>query len=166
MISIQSFACAMATSLLLLLTFVGAAGAGAQAYASDAGTVIDNPAGMTRLEGHQLFTGFAPGVGTVRFDKTDSPTNNGGYGGDQAGYSYDSSTLKNKNRTTGLPIDEQHRVGFGAVHQFFEWINLGKSEVRTPNVRGSYERHDMFFLGFTMNWRTDSWRETFSRDEG
>lgn len=138
MISIQSFACAMATSLLLLLTFVGAAGAGglyleefatnsmgtagvgAQAYASDAGTVIENPAGMTRLEGHQIFTGFAPGVGTIQFDKTDSPVNDGGNSGDQGRYTYDSSALKNKNRTTGLPIDEQHRVGFGAVHQFFE----------------------------------------------
>jgi long-chain fatty acid transport protein len=370
---------------------MGTAGAGAQAYASDAGTTIDNPAGMTRLEGHQLFGGFAPGGSTAKFDKTDSPTNSGGNGGDQggfipmlgggyshklhdrvrlgigvfsvagaaldpqnswagrneitkislftlgatpgiavkvtdwlsvaanwkivygtldwdlqgpaggkisiddaddvayggiasillepmeglrfgllyesevdldlsgsisvppgggttasfdldlpmaealrfsaywdatekiallfslgwenwstldttavsvnggattvplafddtwriggglhyhvtpewmlqAGYSYDSSALKNKNRTTALPIDEQHRVGFGAVHQYseslklgvnFEWVNLGKGKVRTPNVRGSYKRNDLFFLGLTVNWGTDSWRETF-----
>jgi len=88
----------------------------------------------------------------------------------QTGYSYDSSALKNKNRTVALPIDEQHRLGFGAVHQYseslkvglnFEWVNLGRGKVRTPNVRGSYERNDLFFVGITMNWRTDSWRETF-----
>jgi long-chain fatty acid transport protein len=374
---------------------MGTAGAGSQAYASDAGTTIDNPAGMTRLEGHQIFAGFAPGVGTVQFDKTNSPVNDGGNGGDQGGfipmlgsgyahklhdrvrlgigvfsvagaaldadngwagrnevtdislftlganpgvaikltdwpsiggnwkivyakldwklrgpgggkieiedaddvgyggvasvllepmeglrfglvyesevdidlsgdinvppgggttaefdlelplaqavrfsaywdatekiallfslgwedwstlettavsvnggantvplafedtwriggglhyrlspqwmlqtgYSYDSSALKNKNRTTALPIDEQHRVGFGAVHQYseslklgmnFEWVNLGKAKVRTPNVRGSYERNDLFFFGFTVNWRTDSWRETFGQGD-
>jgi long-chain fatty acid transport protein len=375
---------------------MGTAGAGGQAYASDAGTVIENPAGMTRLEGHQIFTGFAPGVGTVKFDKTSSSVNTGGNGGDQggfipmlgsayahkltdrvrlgigvfsvagasmdpnndwagrnevtkitlltlatnpgvavkvtdwlsvgasfkvvyttldwdleapgggkvsiddaddvgyggmasvliepteglrfglvyesevdlklggdisvppgggttasfdldlpmaqavrlsgywdatdkiallfslgwedwstlettavsvnggantvplefrdtwrigggihyhvspewmlqAGYAYDSSALRGKDRTTGLPIDEQHRAGFGAVHQYsetlklgvnFEWVNLGESKVRTPNVRGRYQRNDLFFLGLTMNWGTESWRSTFARGEG
>jgi long-chain fatty acid transport protein len=93
----------------------------------------------------------------------------------QAGYTYDSSALKNKNRTAALPIDQQHRVGFGAVHQYseslkvglnFEWVNLGNGKLRTPNVRGNYERNDLFFVGVTMNWRTDSWRETFGGGEG
>ncbi len=41
----------------------------------DAGTVLHNPAGMTRLEGHQIWAGFTPGVGTVKFDQTDAAVN-------------------------------------------------------------------------------------------
>lgn len=88
----------------------------------------------------------------------------------QTGYSYDSSALKNKNRTAALPIDEQHRLGFGAVHQVseklrvgvsFEWVHLGKAKIRKPGLRGSYERNDLFFVGFNLNWGVESWREQF-----
>ena len=92
----------------------------------------------------------------------------------QTGYSYDSSALKNKNRTAALPIDEQHRLGFGAVHQLsekirvgvnFEWVHLGAGKVRTPALRGSYERNEIFFVGFNVNWGVGSWREEFGFDE-
>jgi long-chain fatty acid transport protein len=92
----------------------------------------------------------------------------------QTGYSYDSSALKNKNRTAALPIDEQHRLGFGAVHQFseklrvgvsFEWVHLGKAKIRKPALRGSYERNDLFFVGFNVNWGVESWREQFGLDK-
>jgi len=92
----------------------------------------------------------------------------------QTGYSYDSSALKNKNRTAALPIDEQHRLGFGAVHQLseklrvgvsFEWVHLGSGKIRTPALRGSYERNDLFFVGFNLNWGVESWREQFGLDK-
>jgi long-chain fatty acid transport protein len=92
----------------------------------------------------------------------------------QTGYSYDSSALKNKNRTAALPIDEQHRLGFGAVHQVseklrvgvnFVWLHLGAGKIRTPGLRGSYERNDIFFLGFNVNWGVESWREQFGLDK-
>ena len=92
----------------------------------------------------------------------------------QTGYSYDSSALKNKNRTAALPIDEQHRVGFGAVHQLsenlrvgvnFAWVHLGAGKIRTPGLRGSYERNELFFLGFNVNWGVESWREQFGLDK-
>jgi long-chain fatty acid transport protein len=93
----------------------------------------------------------------------------------QTGYAYDSSALKNKNRTTALPIDEQHRLGFGVLHTYsdslkvgcnFEWVSLGNSKVRTANVRGNYKRNDLFFVGITMNWGTESWKDTFGLDKG
>jgi long-chain fatty acid transport protein len=92
----------------------------------------------------------------------------------QTGYSYDSSALKNKNRTAALPIDEQHRLGFGAVHQLseklrvgvsFEWVHLGKGKVRTPALRGSYGRNELFFVGFNVNWGIKSWRDQFGFDK-
>jgi long-subunit fatty acid transport protein len=92
----------------------------------------------------------------------------------QTGYSYDSSALKNKNRTAALPIDEQHRVGFGAVHQLsenlrvgasFAWVHLGAGKIRTPALRGSYGRNDLFFFGFNVNWGVESWREQFGLDK-
>lgn len=92
----------------------------------------------------------------------------------QTGYAYDSSALKNKNRTTALPIDEQHRFGVGVVHRYseslklglnFEWVHLGKAKVRTPNVIGSYARNDLFFVGLTMNWGTESWKKTLGLDQ-
>ncbi len=92
----------------------------------------------------------------------------------QTGYSYDSSALKNKNRIAALPIDEQHRVGFGAIHQLsesvrvgvtFEWLHLGAAKIRQPALRGSYERNDIFFVGLNVNWGVKSWRETFGFDQ-
>ena len=92
----------------------------------------------------------------------------------QTGYSYDSSALKNKNRTAALPIDEQHRVGFGAVHQLsenlrvgasFNWVHLGAGKIRTPALRGSYERNELFFFGFNVNWGIESWREQLGLDK-
>jgi len=92
----------------------------------------------------------------------------------QTGYSYDSSALKNKNRTAALPIDEQHRLGFGAIHQLseklrvgvsFEWIHLGAGKIRTAGLRGNYERNELFFFGVNLDWGIESWREQFGLDK-
>jgi long-chain fatty acid transport protein len=63
---------------------MGAASAGANAVAEDASTVFHNPAGMTRLDDHQVSVGLAPGFSMVEFD-ADAQTE-GGDGGDQGGF--------------------------------------------------------------------------------
>ncbi len=65
-------------------TSMGVAGAGAQAFASDASTVMHNPAGMTRLEGSQWIFGGAFGYADVRF--TPDPSSAGPDGGYQGGF--------------------------------------------------------------------------------
>ena len=44
------------------------AGAGAQAVADDASTAFHNPAGMPRLEGHQLLNGAGVIISDTKFD--------------------------------------------------------------------------------------------------
>lgn len=86
---------------------MGTAGAGSQASALDAGTTLHNLAGITRLEGHQIWAGFTPGVGTVKFDQTDSPVNaNGGNGGEQGG--------------SLVPL-----LGSGYAHKLTDRVSLG-----------------------------------------
>ena len=86
------------------------------------------------------------------------------------GYSYDSSALQNKDRLASMPIDEQHRLAFGAMHRLsestqdgliFEWAHLGKAKIRQSGLAGSYGPNEIFFFGATLNWMTPSWRETF-----
>jgi len=92
----------------------------------------------------------------------------------RTGYTYDSSALRNRDRIAALPIDEQHRLGFGAIHRLsestqvglvFQWLHLGDGKLRTDNVRGSYGPHEIFFFGATINWMTPSWRQTFGMDD-
>lgn len=65
---------------------MGTAGAGSTAIASGAATAIHNPAGMTRLDEHQVHTGIAPGVSVVSFDPDSSTTIAGSDGGQQGGF--------------------------------------------------------------------------------
>ena len=95
-------------------TSMGTAGAGRHAYASDGGTIIHNPAGMTRLEGHVLFGGFAPGGSTVKFDKTDSVVNQGGNGGEQGGF---------------IPL-----LGGGYSHKLHDRVRLGMGVISVSGV--------------------------------
>ena len=93
----------------------------------------------------------------------------------RTGYSYDSSALRTTDRISALPIDEQHRLGFGAIQKvsdrmqvgyLFQWLHLGQGKIRSANVAGSYGPNDVFFLGAVINWMTPSWRQTFSRGAG
>ena len=65
---------------------MGTAGAGAGARADDASTALHNPAGMTRLEEHQLALGFAPGYANIEFDPDPSTPVPGSDGGNQGGF--------------------------------------------------------------------------------
>jgi long-chain fatty acid transport protein len=62
---------------------MGAAGAGQEAVASDASTAmpLHNPAGMTRLQGHQILLGAGAGVSTVKFDPDEDTPMSGDDGG-------------------------------------------------------------------------------------
>lgn len=66
---------------------MGTAGAGQEAYADDASTnfAFHNPAGMTRIDGHQMSMGAGLLVGDTKFDPDASTPFAGGGGGDQAG---------------------------------------------------------------------------------
>jgi long-chain fatty acid transport protein len=66
---------------------MGVAGAGQEAYAADASTsfAFNNPAGMTRLEGHHLSFGVGVLTGTTHFDADSDTPFSGGNGGNQAG---------------------------------------------------------------------------------
>ncbi len=84
----------------------------------------------------------------------------------QTGLSYDTSGLKNKDRTTALPVDEQIRIAVGAQHDLnesltlglsFVYVNLGQGEVRSPTVRGDYDRNNIFVLGMTLAFKELPW---------
>ena len=84
---------------------MGAAGAGATARGGDASTALLNPAGMTRLDSHQLNTGLAPGFSVVKFDADSDTPIAGGDGGDQGGF---------------IPL-----LGSSYVHKLTDRIRLG-----------------------------------------
>ena len=67
---------------------MGTAGAGQEAFADDASTnfAFHNPAGMTRIEGHQLSGGIGALFGKTEFDPDSSTPFSGGDGGDQANW--------------------------------------------------------------------------------
>jgi long-chain fatty acid transport protein len=90
----------------------------------------------------------------------------------QAGFRYDSSALKDGDRTTAFPIDRQWSLGVGALHQYsenlrlglsFQWTDLGKSPVDTARVKGHYKRNDLFLFGVNIAWTMLPWnaRGTF-----
>jgi len=54
----------------------------------------------------------------------------------QTGLSYDTSALKNKDRTTALPVDEQIRFAFGAQHDLNETTTLGLNFVFANLCKG------------------------------
>jgi len=84
----------------------------------------------------------------------------------QAGIMYDTSALKDSDRTTALPIDEQVRVAIGARYQLrpslvlglsFVYLNLGSGDVNTASVSGDYSSNDVFILGVVLNFEKLSW---------
>jgi long-chain fatty acid transport protein len=65
---------------------MGTATAGAEARASDAATAMLNPAGMTRLDDHQLMLAIAPGVSDAKFEPDPGSPTPGSDGGQQGGF--------------------------------------------------------------------------------
>jgi len=90
----------------------------------------------------------------------------------QSGVGYDTSALRNRDRTTALPIDRQIRVAFGLQRQLspssslalsFLYANLGQAEVRTPNVRGDYDDNELFLVGLALNFKELWWSGRLTR---
>ena len=84
----------------------------------------------------------------------------------QTGLMFDTSALKNKVRTTAIPVDQQIRFALGFQHDLnnaitlgasFVYANLGDSEVRTGTVRGDYKDNDLFILGMTLAFHQLPW---------
>ncbi|MCU0254160.1 MAG: outer membrane protein transport protein [Acidobacteria bacterium] len=65
---------------------LGLAAAGYAARAQDPGTVLTNPAGMTRLAGSQLLVGGQLLYGSLEFEANSSTTTSGGNGGNAVGF--------------------------------------------------------------------------------
>ena len=84
----------------------------------------------------------------------------------QTGVMYDTSALKNKDRSTAIPVDEQVRFSLGAQHDLndsltlgmsFTYVNLGAGEVRDPTVAGDYKNNDLFIFGTTIAFKRLPW---------
>ena len=84
----------------------------------------------------------------------------------QTGFRYDSSALKDKDRTVFLPIDRQLTLGVGALYDYSDtmkigfaltWANLGTAPVNNASVKGKYTRNELFLFGVTLNWKKLPW---------
>jgi long-chain fatty acid transport protein len=90
----------------------------------------------------------------------------------QTGFRYDSSALKDRNRTTALPVDRAWTFAMGGLYDFseklglgfaFSWTNLGNGSVNNPRVKGKYTRNEVFLFNVSLNWKKLPWsgRGTF-----
>ena len=85
---------------------IGVANAGRMASAQDASTTANgNPAGMTRIDGHEVVFGVQPMYLDLKFDPGAGTTNSGGDGGNAGGF---------------IP-----GMGMGAVYSVNERLKLG-----------------------------------------
>ena len=87
--------------------------------------------------------------------------------GVQTGFRYDSSALKDSDRTTTLPIDRVLTTSAGASYEYsdslrltfsFTWLDLGDSKVNTPGlVKGDYRNNDLFVFALSLGWKKLPW---------
>jgi long-chain fatty acid transport protein len=84
----------------------------------------------------------------------------------QTGVMYDTSALRNKDRSPALPVDEQIRFSLGAQHELNDavtpgmsltYVGLGAAEVRNPTVRGDYKNNDLFIFDMTLAFKRLPW---------
>ena len=87
----------------------------------------------------------------------------------QTGFRYDSSALKDSDRTTAFPIDRQWSLGVGALHRYseklriglsFQWTDLGRARVTSDDVdkvHGHYKANDLFLFGVNLAWTKLPW---------
>jgi long-chain fatty acid transport protein len=90
----------------------------------------------------------------------------------QSGFRYDSSALKDTNRTTMLPVDRVWTLAAGGLYDYseklkigfaFSWSNLGSAPVNNARVKGKYRRNEVFLFNVSLNWKKLPWsgRGTF-----
>ena len=90
----------------------------------------------------------------------------------QTGFRYDSSALKDRDRTVALPVDRMWTLGVGGLYDYseklriglgFSWSSLGDARVNNATVSGDYSRNDIFLFNVSLNWKKLPWsgRGTF-----
>jgi long-chain fatty acid transport protein len=84
----------------------------------------------------------------------------------QAGFMYDSSALKDADRTAALPVDRQLRASLGVRHAWsptlttglsFTYLNLGRGRIEKPTVSGEYDANHLFIVGVTVDFKRLWW---------
>jgi long-chain fatty acid transport protein len=80
----------------------------------------------------------------------------------QVGFAYDTSPVDAKDRTPDMPIDRQIRYATGVQYQWSEDVSLGgefvyadygDAKIKNDQLRGDYERNDIFFFALNANWK-------------
>lgn len=84
----------------------------------------------------------------------------------QTGVSYDSSALRKRDRTPALPIDEQWRIGVGAVYKWtedkvvsfsFQYTDLGDSAIDNAALKGDYTNNEIYFFQMGIKFKHLPW---------
>jgi long-chain fatty acid transport protein len=84
----------------------------------------------------------------------------------QMGLRYDSSGLKDADRTAALPIDRVYTLGVGGLYDWseslrlglsFSWADLGSAPLDKPVVKGKYRKNDLFLFGVSLYWKKLPW---------
>jgi opacity protein-like surface antigen len=61
-----------------------------------------------------------------------------------------------------MPIDRQWRYAVGAQYKWsdkisiggaFEYADYGDAEIDNDLLKGEYDKNDLFFLAFNVNWK-------------
>jgi long-chain fatty acid transport protein len=80
----------------------------------------------------------------------------------QAGIGYDTDPTDSDDRTPDMPIDRQWRYAVGAQYKWsekisiggaFEYADYGDGEINNDLLKGEYDKNDLFFLTFNVNWK-------------
>jgi long-chain fatty acid transport protein len=90
----------------------------------------------------------------------------------EAGFRYDSSALKGKDRTAALPVDRVWTLGVGTRWDYsentrlgfsFAWVDLGKGRIDNSNLKGKYRSNDLYVFGLNVSFKKLPWsgRATF-----
>jgi len=84
----------------------------------------------------------------------------------QTGLRYDSSALKDSDRTAALPVDRIYTLGVGGLYDWseslrlglsFSWSDLGSAPLNKPVVKGKYRKNDLFVFGVSLYWKKLPW---------
>lgn len=135
---------------------VGVASAGRYASALDAGTVLANPAGMTRLKGRQFLAGFQTVVPRIEFDVDES-----GFGGGDGGDAGETALVPalyyshsvTENFKLGLALGSYFGAG---IHYDDDWAGryyVEETSLLTAGVfpGAAYRLTDWLSVGGTVN---------------
>ena len=136
---------------------LGLAAAGYAARAQDPGTVLTNPAGMTRLSGSQLLVGGQLLYGSLEFDPNGLTTTSGGNGGNAIGFVPAASIFYTHQ------LSPKATIGFGIFSNFGlaleyddDWV--GRYYVQTGTLLGvsampaiAFKVSDTVSLGVALN---------------